>query len=139
MTQLANKGIKFYAKSKGIIQREYQDEAVLYTAYAPNPFTSMSKREIFGYKEEIADKTGQDQLGTVETTTVSILNGEKEDNDDRHPPHPRGQSERGRFPLEGLVPLADQEEEEVPNAIILVKEEEGQKGRELEEESLLLK
>lgn len=121
-----------YAKSKGIIQREYQDEAVLYTAYAPNPFTSMSEKEIIEYKKEIAEKTGQDvkeielivqaeetevkestnedgdkvktqkittktvtitgdQPGTVETTTVSIVNGEKEDDEDRAPsPTPEG-------------------------------------------------
>ncbi|XP_071827242.1 gamma-adducin-like isoform X3 [Apostichopus japonicus] len=133
-TQPIDPNAQVYAKSKGIIQREYQDEAVLYTAYAPNPFTSMSEREILDYKKEIADKTGQDvkeielivqaeeteiketkeesedgekvktqkittktvtihgdEPGTVETTTVSIVNGEKEDDDDRAPsPTPEG-------------------------------------------------
>ncbi|PIK45310.1 hypothetical protein BSL78_17811 [Apostichopus japonicus] len=54
--------------------------------------------------------------------TVSIVNGEKEDNDDRAPLPPRGQSERGRFPSEDSSSRRPREEE-VSNAIILVKEE----------------
>ncbi|XP_071819413.1 uncharacterized protein [Apostichopus japonicus] len=80
-----------------------------------------------------------DQPGTVETTTVSIVNGEKEDNNDRAPSVTPRTVRAWKFPPGRTRPLADQEEEEVPNAIILVKEEEGQKGGELEEKSLLLK
>ncbi|XP_071817060.1 uncharacterized protein [Apostichopus japonicus] len=58
--QPIDQNAQVYAKSNGIIQREYQEEAVLYTAYAPNPFKSMPEREILDYKKEIADKTGQD-------------------------------------------------------------------------------
>ncbi|PIK45182.1 putative gamma-adducin isoform X1 [Apostichopus japonicus] len=94
-------------------------------------------KEERGWREDqITENYNQDyQPGTVETTTVSIVNG----NDDRAPsPTPRA-VRAWKAPLEGLVPLGDQEEEEVPNAINLVKKEEGQKGGELEEESLLLK
>ncbi|XP_033125508.1 gamma-adducin-like isoform X2 [Anneissia japonica] len=48
------------AASKGIIQRDYQQEAVLYTSYTPNPFDKMTEKDILEYKKEIAEKTGQD-------------------------------------------------------------------------------
>ncbi|XP_070540129.1 alpha-adducin-like isoform X2 [Ptychodera flava] len=53
-------GDNVQAASKGIIQRDFQKEAIVYTTYSPNPFEGMSEKEILKYKEEVANKTGQD-------------------------------------------------------------------------------
>ena len=52
-------GDQITAASKGIIERSHQKDALLYTAYAPNPFENMSEEDILQYKKEIAEKTGQ--------------------------------------------------------------------------------
>ncbi|XP_022086694.1 gamma-adducin-like isoform X2 [Acanthaster planci] len=53
-------GDQVQAASKGIITREHQKDVMLYTAYAPNPFENMTEEDILKYKQEIAEKTGQD-------------------------------------------------------------------------------
>ncbi|XP_038071158.1 alpha-adducin-like isoform X2 [Patiria miniata] len=53
-------GDQVQAASKGIIKREHQKDVMLYTAYAPNPFENMTEEDILKYKQEIAEKTGQD-------------------------------------------------------------------------------
>ncbi|XP_071816562.1 protein hu-li tai shao-like [Apostichopus japonicus] len=88
-TQPINPNVQVYAKSKGIIQREYQDEAALYTAYASNPFTSMSEREIRDYKKEIAANTGQDVkeielIVQAEKTEIKETKKESEDGEDQN-------------------------------------------------------
>ncbi|XP_071506548.1 gamma-adducin-like isoform X2 [Diadema antillarum] len=46
--------------SKGIVQRDHQSDALVYTVYSPNPFCNMTEKDILEYKREIAEKTGQD-------------------------------------------------------------------------------
>ncbi|XP_071946979.1 alpha-adducin-like isoform X2 [Antedon mediterranea] len=66
------------AASKGIIQRDYQQDAVLYTSYTPNPFDKMTEKDILQYKKEIAEKTGQDvkeiELIVQEVDDATVVN-----------------------------------------------------------------
>ncbi|XP_077992684.1 protein hu-li tai shao-like [Glandiceps talaboti] len=76
-------GDNVQAASKGIIQRDYQKEAVVYTTYSPNPFEGMTEKEIIEYKKEISDKTGQD-LKDMQFTTSEMPETEPAFKDDDH-------------------------------------------------------
>ncbi len=70
-------GDQIHAASKGIIERSHQKDALLYTAYAPNPFENMSEEDILQYKKEIAEKTGQDvkEIELIVQAPDSQMNG----------------------------------------------------------------
>ncbi|XP_033633381.1 alpha-adducin-like isoform X1 [Asterias rubens] len=70
-------GDQITAASKGIIERSHQKDALLYTAYAPNPFENMSEEDILQYKKEIAEKTGQDvkEIELIVQAPDSQMNG----------------------------------------------------------------
>ncbi|XP_077866117.1 alpha-adducin-like [Saccoglossus kowalevskii] len=72
-------GDNIQSASKGIIQRDYQKEAVVYTTYSPNPFEGMTEKEIIEYKRDIAEKTGQDLSGIE----FSLDNEPDKDNENR--------------------------------------------------------
>ncbi|XP_030841686.1 gamma-adducin-like isoform X3 [Strongylocentrotus purpuratus] len=67
---------QFSVGSKGIVQRDHQNDALVYTVYSPNPFCSMTEKDILEYKREIAEKTGQD----VQEIELIFQAPEEEDN-----------------------------------------------------------
>lgn len=78
--QAKDGGVPVQAASKGIIQRDYAKDSVLYTAYSPNPFEKMTEKEILEYKREIAEKTGQDvkEIELIVQQPDAELNGDGE-------------------------------------------------------------
>uniref|UniRef100_A0A2P2HWC0 Protein hu-li tai shao-like n=2 Tax=Hirondellea gigas TaxID=1518452 RepID=A0A2P2HWC0_9CRUS len=61
------------AASKGIIQREYQHNAIVYkTPYAKNPFDSVSDQELDDYKMMIEKKQRGDPIEEVEVEKMHI-------------------------------------------------------------------
>ncbi|XP_050718270.1 protein hu-li tai shao-like isoform X12 [Eriocheir sinensis] len=98
------------AASKGIIQRDFQHNAVVYkTPYAKNPFDAVTDQELEEYKELVERKQRGDPIEEIEIEKMSIM-PERATVDvvDDH----QQSMDAGRTAMSPTSPMSDQEEEE---------------------------